>query len=430
MARLIRIMLIVGLLVAWMPVVSATAEAPAPPVPNTVPSLPFPNCKPFVAGTTTGPQVYLICLPWATPPAKFDLVIFAHGYVAINEPMDAFLTQLQLSDGSTIPGLANGLGFAFATTSYRKNGLAVKEGIDDVAELVAFFKAYVGTPKHIYLIGASEGGLVTTLSIEKRSALYTGGLAMCGPIGDFRSQINYWGDFLTLFDYFYPAYAIPHSPVDIDETIWPSWASLSQAIGAAVFTGGHTTEQFLRTSRAPIDLADPRSVISTTIGILSYNVFATNEGKDELSGQPFDNWTRWYMGSDNDRLLNRSVPRFHADQSAINQINASYQTSGRLSKPLITLHTTGDPIVPYWHEPLYTAKTLWSGSLLQHINIPILRYGHCNFKSSEALFAFVLLVLRSGLKLDNPEKVLTTDTARAEFKALMQQYKSELEGSR
>jgi hypothetical protein len=32
--------------------------------------------------------------------------------------------------------------------------------------------------------------------------LYLGGLAICGPIGDFGQQINYWGDFRALYDYF------------------------------------------------------------------------------------------------------------------------------------------------------------------------------------------------------------------------------------
>jgi hypothetical protein len=32
-----------------------------------------------------------------------------------------------------------GLGYAFATTTYRQNGLAILEGVDDIRELVAAF---------------------------------------------------------------------------------------------------------------------------------------------------------------------------------------------------------------------------------------------------------------------------------------------------
>lgn len=418
MSRLLRLLLIAIMLMATMPVLPAAAQKVETNLPLNCQTIPLPPSDEF----------YVICLPWVTPPGPFDLVIFAHGYVSINEPMDAFLPQLVLSDGNTIPGIANGLGYAFATTSYSKNGLAVKEGVDDIARLVTFFNSYVGKPpSHIYLIGASEGGLVTTLAVEKRSDLYAGGLALCGPIGDFRSQINYWGDFRVLFDYFFPAYKIPNSPVDIDESVWPFWDTTSQAIGAAVSSGGRATGQLLRTSRAPIDAADPLSVISTTVGILSYNVFATNEARQELFGQPFDNMHRWYSGSDNDWRLNRNVQRFPADGSALTEINANYQTSGKLKVPLITMHTTGDPIVPYWHETLYNAKVLFSGSLLKHINIPILRYGHCNFKSSEALAGFIIMVYKATGELPpNISAVLPTSKLQQDYADLMRQYQPEL----
>ncbi len=423
MSRWIRLLLIVVLLIATLPVIPAAAQKADTTLP--------PNCQ-MIPLPPPSTELYVICLPWATPPANFDLVIFAHGYVPINEPMDKFVEQLILPDGTTIPGLTNVLGFAFAATSYRKNGLAVKEGVEDVARLAAFFKANVGAPRHIYLIGASEGGLVTTLAVEKQSSLYTGGLALCGPIGNFRSQINYWGDFRVLFDYFFPKYRIPFSPINIDvQNVWPNWNALSQAIGAAVAADQSATRQLLRTSGAPIDLLDPASAISTTLGILSYNVFATNEGQVELGGQPFDNWFRLYIGSNNDRLLNQSVQRFKANQSALLEINANYQTSGRLSKPLVTMHTTGDPIVPYWHETMYNLKVLFSGSLLQHINIPVLRYGHCNFTSTEALVGFAILVLRAGgLKLNNIDKALPDAKARAEFDKLLQEYSQEIKPER
>jgi hypothetical protein len=70
---------------------------------------------------------------------------------------------------------------------------------------------------------------------------------------------------------------------------------------------------------------------------------------------------------------------------------APYQTSGRVTIPLVTMHTTGDDIIPFWHEILYQAKTKVTGrgSITQ---IPISRYGHCNFTGLEALAAFGLLV--------------------------------------
>ena len=413
MSRGLRVILAVVMVMALFPVGAVSAQTP-----------PVPNCVPFPIDPVTG-EIYLICQPatW-----NGDLVVFAHGYVAPNEPMSKFLEQLVLPDGSTIPGLTTGLGFGFATTSYRKNGLAVKEGVEDVARLVAFYTDNFGAPQHVYLIGASEGGLVTTLAVEQHPELYAGGLAMCGPIGNFNQQINYWGDFRVLYDYFFPASAyplaqIPNSAVDINEPlVWPNWPNISLAIAQAV-TMNPAMPQLLKTARAPIDPADPASAISTTVGILAYNVFATNEGKVELTGQPFDNWYRFYYGSANDLALNRSVARYKADRTANVEIARYYQTTGKLKAPLVTLHTTGDPIVPYWHETLYTIKTVMTGSLLKRINLPIARYGHCNFTAGEALAGFAVLVLRAGgWQLHDVDKVLTDPTAVKDYDKLLNQY--------
>lgn len=414
MSRVFRFMMIVAVLAALLPASTAGAQA-------------VPNCVPFESDAVTH-ELYLICLPTARP-WNGDLVIFAHGYVPINEPLSKFLEQLVLSDGNTIPAITTGLGYAFATTSYRKNGLAVREGVEDIGRLRAFFEQWVGPAGHVYVIGASEGGLVTTLAVEQQPDRYDGGLALCGPIGNFRSQINYWGDFRTLYDYFFPAtrypqLQIPFSPVDIDAaTVWPSWPLLSQGIAAAVLSDAPARDQLLRTSRAPIDPADALSVVSTTVGILAYNVFATNEGLAQLGGQPFDNRSRWYTGSANDWRLNREVARFSASTAALIEISRYYQTSGRLSKPLVTLHTTGDPIVPYWHETLYTAKTLATGSFFKRINIPIVRYGHCTFTSTEALVGFAVLVLRAGhTPLAGVESVLPDAAALKDYEQLLEKY--------
>ncbi len=49
-----------------------------------------------------------------------------------------------------LPLLVQSLGYAFATTSYRQNGLAILEGLGDVQELVtAFSDVYRPTRTHI-----------------------------------------------------------------------------------------------------------------------------------------------------------------------------------------------------------------------------------------------------------------------------------------
>ncbi len=431
MSRMFRVLLIVALLAAVLPTLPVAAGSPRLPVSDPLPP-PLDQCPSGVHPASGA--LYFVCVP---PQWNGDLVIFAHGYVAPQEPLTKFVEQLILADGTTIPELVLSQGYAFATTSYRKNGLAVKEGLADLIDLVDVFKAVAGqAPQHVYLIGASEGGLITTLAAEKYPQTFSGGLALCGPIGDFRAQLNYWGDFRVLYDYFFPAARYPaiqilDSPVWISEAVMLNWDTISQGIAVAVTTDTSATRQLLKTSRAAIDPADSMSIVSTTLGILSYNVFATNEGRQELGGQPFDNKLKWYTGSDNDWKLNgpNGVQRFKAQLplTAVADIRANYQTSGKLKMPLITMHTTGDPIVPYWHETLYNAKTLLGGTPLKHLNIPIVRYGHCSFKSSEALAAFAILVYKvTGQAPADVNAVLPTPKLRQDYADLVRQYQPEL----
>jgi pimeloyl-ACP methyl ester carboxylesterase len=340
--------------------------------------------------------IYRICMPetW-----NGDLVIYAHGYVSPFEPIAIPEDQLVLPDGTSIPGIINSLGFAFATTSYSVNGLAVLEGIEDLRDLVEIFEEQEGAADFVYLVGASEGGLITTLALEKSPDVFDAGLATCGPVGDFRRHINYLGDFRVVFDYFFPG-VIHGSPIEIPGYVITNWENFYvPRITAAIIARPYAVEQLLKVTGAAIDKNDLTSVVETIIGVLWYNVFATNDSVEKLGGNPFDNTRRIYLGSDHDWWLNRRVQRFEADPAALAEIEENYQTSGQLVSPLITLHTTLDPIVPYWHERLYRWKTVCAGSWLEHINIPVYRYGHCNFERGEVLTAFLLLVLKTKLGL-------------------------------
>ena len=361
-------------------------------------------CEPD--GQQASGAVYRICMP---PEGEWngDLVVYAHGYVAYNEPIAIPEDQLSIPDGPSLPEMVNAMGYAFAVTSYSVNGLAVKEGTADVVDLVEIFSATHGQPRHVYLVGPSEGGLITALGVERHFDVFDGGLSACGPVGNFRHQINYWGDVRVLFDYFFPG-VIPGSPVEIPQEVIDNWDTVYKGrIEAALRADPHATAQLLTVAHVPVDPTDPDSGIDALMGLLWYNIFATNDGVAKLGGQPYDNHRRLYFGSDDDLRLNLSVARFKADPAAIAEIEAHYQTSGDLSVPLVTLHTLGDPIVPYWHELLYRRKIVVNSDLMLHTNIPSLRYGHCNFSAAEVLLAFAVLVYQVTGELPDVDQVLT-----------------------
>ena len=347
-------------------------------------------------GTLLHGALYLICVP--TTGWNGDTVVYAHGYTPVSAPLG--FRNLVLPDGSYLPDLVLGQGYAFATTSYRQNGLSILEGTDDIRELVATFPQVSGNiAAHTYLAGVSEGGLISTLLIERSPSLFSGALAACGPIGSFREQINYLGDFRILFDYFFPG-VLPPSPINVPEEVMADWEvtyvpAITQALAANPSAAAQLMNTFIQSSGAPIHLRDPSTWGPTTLNLLWYNVFATNDARQKLGGNPFDNINRAYSGSAQDSLLNEKVARFGADSAALEQLGA-YETSGQVTLPLLTVHTTGDDIVPFWQEQRYLAKEQASGKGSVRV-IPVERYGHCNFSATEVLGAFKQLALPPSL---------------------------------
>ena len=189
MATLARLVSAAALLLVLVVGVPAQAAAQLPPgcVQGSVP-LP-------------GGALSLYCVPTAW---NGQLVVYAPGYTPPYLPKGFY--QLTTPDGTvSLPQLVMSLGYAFATTSYRRTGLVILDGADDVRELVAAFPGATGkTPSRVHLTGVSEGGLVATLLAEQSPDIFSTALAACAPIGSFRQQITYLGDFRALFDYFFP----------------------------------------------------------------------------------------------------------------------------------------------------------------------------------------------------------------------------------
>jgi hypothetical protein len=336
--------------------------------------------------TLNSGEIYQICKPanW-----NGELILYAHGYVNEFQP-------LALPDeASTYVPLFISQGYAFATTSYSENGLAIQSGINNILALRERFIKDFGKPSHIYLTGGSEGAVVTTLAIERYPDLFSGGLPLCGPCGSFQKQINYYGDFRVLFDYFFPG-VLPGDILNIPDQLITNWETVYvPAILQAISKNPTNTLKLLRTANAAYDPNDNSSIGNTVIGVLRYNVFATRDAIRKLGGQPFDNSAKIYFGSGSileDIILNKKVKRYRADKIALENIQKFYETSGKIKIPVVSGHTTRDPIIPFWHLPIYQVKTIVQGSSLLFTGIPVERYGHCIFTEAEIAGGFGLLV--------------------------------------
>lgn len=369
-----------------------------PAILSAQPCPPTCSCGLYGAGQgASGPAEYLVCVP----PTGYNgvIVLFAHGYIAPGSPEpQSWLDQLALPNGTALPALLNAQGFGFAASSFSTDGLAILQGIQDTMALANVIGG-LNIPVRKYLMtGASEGGLVAAKAMEEYPTSFAGGLAVCGPMGSFQKQLNYFDDVRVLFDYFFPG-ALPGNALNPNagnNITLENWAQVyAPAIEQAVNTNPLATFQLVNTAQIEIGL-NPANAATAIADVLWYNVFATTNAQNVLGGNPYDNIAAVYRGSFNDARLNEKVERYAATGTAQSNIARYYETTGVLKDPLVTLHTLADPIVPYWQELLYAAKVFRQRSLSKLAEIPALAYGHCNVTAAQAETALSLLLVEAG----------------------------------
>jgi hypothetical protein len=118
--------------------------------------------------------------------------------------------------------------------------------------------------------------------------------------------------------------------------------------------------------RTPEQAARLRDILAVTgvaeAQLVSHMSWATFLFQDmvqlRLGGRnPFDNSATVYQGSGDDAALNAGVARFKADPQAIAMLAHDADLTGRIDRPVLTLHALHDPTVSFSLEALY-ARTV------------------------------------------------------------------------
>ena len=319
-----------------------------------------------------------------------NLVVYAHGFVPPVAPVAL------PSEAPRFAAMALSAGFAFATTSYPSNGMCVPEALADLVTLVAECKAAHPQTQKVFLIGASLGGLIAAQAAEKHPETFDGVLAMCGIYGSYVVETGHIENFRVVFDYFFPD-LIPGDATSVAMETMLQWQCMyAPQVIAALSNPDNVNKvrQLLAVTKLPVNTADPTSVVEAIMKVLSMHIYATEDVKARLGGNPFGNRFFWYSGSDNDRALNAGVQRFHADPAAFMAANTLFGTTGILQMPLVSLHTTGDPLVTIVQQLLYRVKIMFARKTALYTGIPINGFGHCVFEEQQILNAFGLLVTK------------------------------------
>jgi pimeloyl-ACP methyl ester carboxylesterase len=350
-------------------------------------------------------QLIVICIPlnW-----NGRLIIYAHGFVLPQLSLALPVDELTLN-GTFVPEELLLRGFAFVTSSFRKNGVAIEQGAKDLNKLLQHFKSMVppGSLDKVYIVGASEGGLIALRLLERFPGKYDAGLALCAPLAGSPAQIRYIYDFRVVFDYFFPdvftfgAVDVPEDAFLLWQTPDPNDSDYVKLITDALTNNPPATDQLFSVTKAPVDPANPTSAITTALILLRNNIFGFNDLFATAGGIPFDNRSTTYTGSFNDLALNAGVERIKADGRARAYARRFYEPTGILRRPLVTLHNTLDPAVPFTNEEIYEDLVAQKNKSAFLTRMEVGGYGHCDFTAQEVFAAFTVMVQQAEAQLVN-----------------------------
>lgn len=329
-----------------------------------------------------GDAVYQIEIPsnW-----NHALVLFAHGFagfgtqVSVAPPPDGVRQKL-ISEG-----------FAWAASSYSQNGYDPAVGADDTLALKLFFAKEHGTPTRTYLIGVSMGGNVVTLSLEHFGDQYDGAVAACGAVAG-EDEIDYlisWGEVAAYI-------AGVQLPVGQGAAaMGAAFAQISTALGPA----DNPTQKGLAFQDVMMNLTGgPRPFFQQGIEqqyVTNFGLLLLDPDRQSLPGKAATNVGVVYHIDPGfgitDAQLNAGVTRLAADETARAKADAA-PTTGKITKPLLTIHGTGDLFVPISMEQDYANQVAAAGASNLLVQRAIRSAGHCNFSDTEMTTAWDDLV--------------------------------------
>ena len=325
-----------------------------------------------------------------------DLVLYAHGYTAPIFPVGLPPGEEVLVEG--LRTIALQTGFAFAYSSYSQTGLGLRDAAQRTDQLANVFASRVGEPGRTFLIGASFGGLAALKLVEAHPERFAGLLTLCGMLGGVRAEIDYVSHVRVLFDYFYPG-VLPGNlyelPADFDllqDIVGP--------VSAAIQANPQPAILMTQITQTPIPFSSGPELGQSIIQALVLQAIELQDLLDRTHGQGFfDNTQTVYTGNLPPELLadlNAHVARYSDGPAAAHFLAKYYEPTGDLRVPLVSLHTSLDPVVPIFHEATYRSLVEGKGQGANLHQTTPERYGHLMFTPEEIVGAFGQMISMAG----------------------------------
>jgi pimeloyl-ACP methyl ester carboxylesterase len=404
MAAVAPALLLAGVAVTAPSAAAATSPAacPAPIVAgDTV------LCGSFQDGAT-----YLIEVP-----AQWNqtLFLYSHGYVTPggNNPAQ------DVGDPVT-GGWLLSHGYAIAGSSYATTGWAIQQALPDQIATMDLFSAQVGKPQHTIAWGHSLGGIITAGLIQTYPDRFSAAMPMCGVlaggVATWNSALDGAFAFQQLADpsvqitgitnplanlqgaeaAIAAAQATPAGKARIalgaalGDT--PGWFTpLSAEPGATDFADQEANQfqwdanvdfPFIFAFRAELEArAGGNPSWNTGVNYVHQLAISANRSEVEALYKAAGLSLRADL-----RKLNKAA-RISADPAAVSYLAKNISFNGKLTIPVLSMHTTGDGLVIPQNEQAYANVARRAGRAFLLRQVFVDRAGHCTFTPAETITA-------------------------------------------
>jgi pimeloyl-ACP methyl ester carboxylesterase len=356
------------------------------------------------------------------------LLVYAYGYAeAFDPPAQAPMApadtdaQMLLARGYALAGL-EATGAVPLSGAATVAGWNFKERMQETVAMTSAFRDLVGKPKHTIMWGKSMGGLVTIAMIEKFPGLFDGAIALCSPAAGtprvFDQKIgvtlaysvafgwdDQWGtpgDILPSLDFMTDVY--PHALARAGISNKLSWEFL-RLVNRIPFDGsfyGPINFRFQTLWLAFVPIPDLNLRAGGRVPQnLSTEYTLSDEDRQFLKDEfPDKNPAALMAEVDGWLAQMNGSSRYISDRNARNYAEHYINPTGQITRPVLTLHTTGDAAAIPNNESAYRVVVEQQGKgdlLMQEFTTGITNNGmhvntHCTFSPPQYFAAIDAMI--------------------------------------
>jgi hypothetical protein len=343
-------------------------------------------------------------------PANWNgtLLVYGHGYRnKADFPGEVDNRNADLAPGSNqaqIDALANALlaqGYALSGSAYKDNGWAVEEGVQDLKNVVTYFRENVGKPDRTILWAFSMGTVIGFKSMEQFSGIYDGALCSCAVGAGATHAWDASGDLALAYDTVFGFPASWGTVGDVRDNLDFEADVFPRLFGEVNNPANFPKYEFIRlvTGTPGRGIVAPSGFYPTWL--FTDMAFAT-EARAELerrAGGPIvQNLNREYNLTAAERAYLMNAPFFVSEEvingwlasmnaqrtisapnSSRNYVERNANYSGKIKKPVLTMHTIVDPLVTVSQEYEYAQTVASAGRSNLLFQTYTTGIGHCVF---------------------------------------------------